>query len=293
MDSTIDWQSTWAAEQAQWSTELSFEDDPELDKHLRKLEPEKIRIAGVDLSFVSDDKSSACAAYVVLNVDYPEEEPRSELKAKKRKFLTYPDYEVLYQDFRMVKLVGPYVPGFLAFRESDPIIQMVRKQMDSRPDVTPHVLMVDGNGLLHPRKFGLACHVGLKLNIPTIGVAKNLYFLQNHEMSNDSVAENRIKHKEECRDRLKNRGDLLEIPDFGAEAGDGPLGIALKTACDAANPVYVSVGHQISLNTARQIVLCCSRHRIPEPTRQADMRSREFLRNLESTCDTKTGTTEL
>lgn len=278
MDPIIDWQEIWAAQQAQWRTELSFEDDPELDDHLLKPETNKIRIAGVDLSFVSDDESSACAAYVVLNVDYPEEE----MRVSKRKFSTDPDFEVLYQDLRMVKLVGPYVPGFLAFRESDPIIQMVRQQMESRPEVTPHVLMVDGNGLLHPRKFGLACHVGLKLNIPTIGVAKNLYFLQSHDLNNESVAQNRLKHKEECRDKLKNRGDFFEIPDFGMQDGYGPLGIALKTACDAVNPVYVSVGHKISLETSRQIVLCCSRHRIPEPTRQADIRSREYIRNLES-----------
>jgi deoxyinosine 3'endonuclease (endonuclease V) len=65
----------------------------------------------------------------------------------------------------MLTLIGPYVPGFLAFREADPIIRMVRRQMEADPSLTPDVLLVDGNGLLHPRRFGLACHVGLQVSI--------------------------------------------------------------------------------------------------------------------------------
>ena len=266
-----DWQKEWAELQEMWRPDLIFETTSEL-KNLLDQNPESLKIGGVDLSFVENDDKSACAAYVVMTCQ------GVDAKVNKRsKFSPKSNFKVIHQDIRMVELVGPYVPGFLAFREATPIISMVQHQQQTRPEVNPDVLIVDGNGLLHPRKFGLACHVGLKLGIPTIGVAKNLYFLQNRDQDDERPALNRKKHKEECRAKLKKVGDYINICE--SDAQDKPLGIALKTAQDANNPVYVSIGHKISLESCRDVVLRCAVVRIPEPTRQADIISRDFIRN--------------
>jgi deoxyinosine 3'endonuclease (endonuclease V) len=264
------WQEEWAALQEKWRSQLTFETPQELEKLLQDSSQSlNLKIGGVDLSFVDNDKS-ACAAYVVMTC-------RSNDGTSKKKCKFSPDssFQVIYEDLRMVELVGPYVPGFLAFREAGPIIDMVKHQQQTKPEVTPDVLIVDGNGLLHPRKFGLACHVGLKLDLPTIGVAKNLYYLQSND---ETTAENRRRHREESREKLRIRGDHFDI--YGPDQPDNPLGIALKTARDAENPVYVSSGHKISLERCKDVVLRCSSFRIPEPTRQADIRSREFIRKL-------------
>ena len=276
-----EWQEIWVAQQNTLRSELSFVNSVELDKWLREgPKSEDLRVGGVDLSFVNDDGKSACVAYVILSINETQSAENRSGKKKKSKFSNQTPFEVLYQDLKMVELKGPYVPGFLAFRECEPILNMVQQQMRTRPELTPHVLMVDGNGVLHPRKFGLACHVGLKLNLPTIGVAKNLYFLPNCETNDATVLENRLKHKTECKEKLLKRGDFFGIPDFEESNEPLPLGYALKTVDDANNPIYVSVGHLISLETCKKLVLMCSNFRVPEPTRHADFKSREYIRNL-------------
>lgn len=74
----------------------------------------------------------------------------------------------------MVKLTKPYIPGFLAFREAEFLIEKIEKLRNSEPRLFPQVVLVDGNGLLHPREMGLACQMGVILDMPFIGVAKNL-----------------------------------------------------------------------------------------------------------------------
>ena len=84
--------------------------------------------------------------------------------------------DVVYRDYEYFELTVPYIPTFLAFREIDPIERLVKKQVRERPDVTPHVILVDGNGVLHPRHAGIACFVGTRLSIPTIGIGKSLLY---------------------------------------------------------------------------------------------------------------------
>jgi deoxyribonuclease V len=134
----------------------------------------------------------------------------------------------------------PYVPGLLSFREAPAVIEAVRK-LPRRPDL----LMCDGQGLAHPRGLGLASHVGLWLNVPTIGVAKSRLCGEHR----------RPGAKRGCRAVLRHEGRIV--------------GSVLRTRTNV-KCVYVSVGHLITLKEAIDWVLrSCRAVRLPEPTRQA------------------------
>ncbi|XP_052543559.1 endonuclease V isoform X2 [Tympanuchus pallidicinctus] len=111
------------------------------------------RVGGVDLSYGRENDGSACVSLVVLS---------------------YPGLEVLYEDCRMVAVNAPYVAGFLAFREVPFMVEAVQRLQQEQPELRPQVLLVDGNGLLHQRGFGVACHLGVLTDLPCVGVAKNL-----------------------------------------------------------------------------------------------------------------------
>ncbi|XP_067571086.1 endonuclease V isoform X5 [Pseudorca crassidens] len=127
------------------------------------------------------------------------------------------------------------------------------------------VLFVDGNGVLHHRGFGVACHLGVVTDLPCIGVAKKL--LQVDGLENNAL------HKEKVR-LLKAGGDS-----FPLMGGSGTvLGMALKSHDHSTKPLYVSVGHKMSLEAAVRLTHGCCKFRIPEPVRQADIRSRDYIR---------------
>ncbi|XP_019499848.1 PREDICTED: endonuclease V isoform X7 [Hipposideros armiger] len=127
------------------------------------------------------------------------------------------------------------------------------------------VLLVDGNGVLHHRGFGVACHLGILTDLPCIGVAKKL--LQVDGLENNAL------HKEKIR-LLQAGGDT-----FPLMGGSGAiLGMALKSHDHSTKPLYVSVGHKMSLEAAVRLTRGCCRFRIPEPVRQADIRSRDYIR---------------
>jgi deoxyribonuclease V len=135
----------------------------------------------------------------------------------------------------------PYVPGLLSFREIPPLLAAWRK-LRTRPDV----VLLDGQGLAHPRRFGLACHFGLVTGFPTVGCAKSRLLGAHDEPA-------------------PARGSWSPLVDGGET-----VGAALRTR-EAAKPVYVSLGHRVSLAAAIRIVLdCAPRFRIPEPQRLAD-----------------------
>ncbi|XP_059235869.1 endonuclease V isoform X2 [Mustela nigripes] len=192
------------------------------------------RVGGVDVSFVKGDGVRACASLVVLS---------------------YPELEVVYEDCCMVSLTAPYVSGFLAFREVPFLVDAVRRLREKEPRLVPQVLLVDGNGVLHHRGFGVACHLGVLTDLPCVGVAKKL--LQVDGLENDA------QHKEKIR--------LLQ-------AGGDSFPLALKSHDRSSRPLYISVGHKISLEAAVRLTRGCCRFRIPEPVRQADIRSRDYIR---------------
>ncbi|MEV4348443.1 endonuclease V [Actinoplanes sp. NPDC049596] len=142
----------------------------------------------------------------------------------------------------------PYVPGLLAFREL-PLLQ----EAIGRLSAAPSLVICDGYGLAHPRRFGLACHLGVLLDIPAFGVAKTPYV-----GAYSSVPE--------------ARGSSSDMVDDGEVVGR-----AVRTR-DSVKPVFVSAGHRIHLDDCVALALRLSgRYRIPEPTRQADILSRKRL----------------
>ena len=121
-------------------------------------------IGGVDISFpsVKNDLIHAVVCLVVLS---------------------YPDLKVKYRKCEIVHLTSLYIPGFLAFREVEHIQKLCEELLCEQKELYPDVVLVDGNGILHPMKFGLACHLGVVLNLPTIGVAKKLFHVDGLEKS--------------------------------------------------------------------------------------------------------------
>jgi deoxyribonuclease V len=136
----------------------------------------------------------------------------------------------------------PYIPGLLSFRES-PILLEAFAKLKSRPDV----VMLDGHGYAHPRRFGYACHVGLCLGVPTLGCAKSRLI---------GVA----------REPGKRPGCAVPLRDNGET-----IGKVVRTRL-GVRPVFASVGNHIDLDSAVRVVLAsCNGYRIPEPTRQAHL----------------------
>ncbi|HEX73705.1 MAG TPA: deoxyribonuclease V [Dehalococcoidia bacterium] len=177
-------------------------------------------IAGVDIS-AGKAQEVATAAVVVLN---------------------YPELRLVETKLAQGKLDFPYVPGFLSFRES-PLTLAACQELT----ITPDLILVDGQGVAHPRRLGLASHLGLFLNTPTIGCAKSRLCGQHEEPGVDS-------------------GSYAKVIDR-----DETIGVALRTKF-GVKPIYVSIGHKIDLQTAIHWVMkCCRGYRLPEPTRLAHL----------------------
>lgn len=236
----------WELEQKELKKKISLKDDSNVEKMLSNPDADTFYVGGMDISFVKGDDVNACAALVVCS---------------------FPDLEVVYEDYQMIQLTQPYIPGFLAFREVDFMIQLYNNVKENSTQYTPQVIMVDGNGILHPRGMGSACHLGVLLNVPCLGVAKNLFHIENDIDRNE-------EHMEQI-SSLKQSGDTFPL--VGSSSGI-IYGKALKSCEKATKPVYVSPGHKISIDSATELVHRCSKYRVPEPIRQADLNSREYLR---------------
>ncbi|MEZ0076043.1 endonuclease V [Planotetraspora sp. GP83] len=142
-----------------------------------------------------------------------------------------------------------YAPGLLAFRELPSLVRALE-----RLTVTPDLIVCDGYGVAHPRRFGLACHLGVLTGLPTIGVGKTAFVGTYDEPGRDRGAWS----------ELRLDGDVV--------------GRVLRTQ-DGVKPVFVSVGHRADMDTAFRNVLALSpSHRLPETTREADRLSRDALR---------------
>jgi deoxyribonuclease V len=149
------------------------------------------------------------------------------------------------------KVTFPYVPGLLSFREAPAILTALR-----RLHQTPDALICDGHGRAHQRRFGIACHIGVIVGLPTIGCAKSRLVGAHVEPG----------RKRGSRTSLVDRGQVI--------------GTVLRTR-DGVKPVFVSVGHRIDLTTAERLVLeCADRYRLPEPTRLADRLAAAAKRRL-------------
>jgi len=175
-------------------------------------------VAGVDVGF-PDRGRHARAAVVVL---------------------AFPTLEPVETCIATLPVSFPYVPGLLSFREL-PVVLQAFGQLQKMPDL----ILCDGQGYAHPRRFGLACHLGLWLDLPAIGVGKTR-LIGSHEA---------VPH---------GKGEWRALVE-----GDEIIGAVLRTR-SGVKPVYVSSGHRVGLNSAIRLVLACTtRYRLPETTRHA------------------------
>lgn len=182
-------------------------------------------VAGADSSY--DKKGETIAAAVVV--------------------MKLPSWEIVETVEAVKKVSLPYVPGFLAFREGPAYFEALRK-LRCRPDVT----LLDGNGIAHPRRMGLASYVGVILDIPAIGCAKKPFFPFIFP----------AEHRGACTPFKNKKKEKV--------------GFCLRTRA-GVKPVFVSPGHRIDFSRAREIVLRCSQFRIPEPLREAHRLSQRIF----------------
>jgi deoxyribonuclease V len=176
-------------------------------------------VAGVDMGFEEDGTISRAAVAV----------------------LSFPDLQLQETSLALRPTTFPYIPGFLSFREIPAVLDALEKIQ-----TIPDLILCDGQGIAHPRRFGIACHLGVIVDIPTIGVAKSL-LIGKHE------------------DLPETRGSYQPLIDK-----EETIGVVLRTRTKV-KPLYISSGHRISLPTAIDYVLrCTTKYRLPETTRIAD-----------------------
>ncbi|KAJ1969599.1 hypothetical protein IWQ62_000527 [Dispira parvispora] len=203
-------------------------------------------VGGVDISFLDEGFETAVAGLVVL---------------------AYPSFQVVHKELRPCRFTLPYIAGYLAFREAPVLNEMIQDLRRNHPEHVPQVIFVDGNGLLHPRGFGLASHLGVLADIPTIGVAKNFLAVDD----GPSLTVNGVNTA--FREQLARGIDRMPLV---GESGR-VWGMAVS-ATKTIRPIYVSVGHCVSLDTAVNLVARCCQFRIPEPIRVADQVTRQYIR---------------
>ncbi len=189
-------------------------------------------VAGADLAILKDQNKLICGIIV----------------------FSYPDLVEIERAWEVVDENFPYIPGLLAFREGPAIIKTYKK-LKEKPDV----LIFDGQGIAHPRGFGIACYVGVLLDIPTMGIGKSRLYGTHKEPEDIAGSYQSLFSK-----------------------NNEQIGVVLKTK-KRINPVFVSIGHKIDLSTSVDIALNCHRgYRIPEPTRLADQYVAELKKELSS-----------
>ncbi len=198
------------------------------------LPPVKL-IAGIDVGF-RDNYAITKAAVVVLS---------------------FPDLQMEESVTAEIPTCFPYVPGFLSFREIPAILKALEK-LRSKVDL----FFCDGQGRAHPRRLGIASHLGVLIDKPTIGVAKSILVGKHDPVDTDKGSRQPLVHKGEI------------------------IGTVLRSRT-GVKPLYISPGHRISLETAvRYVLTCCIKYRLPEPTRLADKVASDHVqvRSSENPC---------
>ncbi len=216
-----------------WPKTLTIKDARDTQNLLRNmvrlspLKKEPRYIAGVDAAFSNDRVFAAACLYL------------------------FPELALIEQQYAVQKLRFPYVPGFLSFREAPAIIAAIGKLTHS-----PDLILVDGQGIAHPRGIGIASHTGVLLAIPTIGCAKSRLIGDYEEPG--------IK-----------KGTWSALIYEGKS-----VGAVLRTK-DRVKPLFVSPGHKINLDDALRFTIACTdKYRLPEPLRCADMVSKRTKKLL-------------
>lgn len=178
----------------------------------------------------------------------------------------------------------PYIAGFLGHKEANIMTPFIKKIHQKFPNKIPQIILVDGNGILHSRRFGSACHIHKILNIPTIGVGKNLLHVENITPKPKD-----INYKEKISKELLNFGDYFVYSEM--QPSNREIVAVLRSTQreskyaikndNSCRPIFVSIGGGVeNLKLAVEIVLSCSKFKIPEPIRDADLKGRQLLRDL-------------
>ncbi|MBD2094602.1 deoxyribonuclease V [Trichocoleus sp. FACHB-591] len=176
------------------------------------------RVAGVDVGFEADGTITRAAIAV----------------------LSFPELQLVEHAIARRPTTFPYIPGFLSFREIPAVLDAL-EQIATPPDL----LLCDGHGIAHPRRMGIAAHLGLLVNLPAVGVGKSLLVGKHDEVPEERGAWQPLQHRGET------------------------VGAVLRTRV-GTKPLYISLGHRISLLTAIDYVMrCTTKWRLPETTRHA------------------------
>ncbi len=175
-------------------------------------------VAGVDVGFEADGTITRAAVAV----------------------LSFPELQLVDHAIARRPTTFPYIPGYLSFRELPAVLEALA-QLNTAPDL----LLCDGQGLAHPRRFGIACHLGVLANLPAIGVAKSLLVGKHAEVGAERGSWQPLLHRDET------------------------IGAALRSR-PGTRLIFVSSGHRISLPSALAYVMrCTTKYRLPETTRRA------------------------
>ncbi len=176
-------------------------------------------VAGVDVGFQDNYKITKAAIAV----------------------LKFPSLELVESQTALTPTTFPYIPGFLSFREIPALLKAIEKLT-----IIPDIILCDGQGIAHPRRFGIASHLGVLLDLPTIGVAKSLFIGKHEEVPLEKGSWQPLIDREQV------------------------IGAVLRSRTNV-KPIYISIGHKISLPTALDYVMgCLTKYRLPETTRWAD-----------------------
>ncbi|KPA80193.1 putative endonuclease V [Leptomonas pyrrhocoris] len=217
-------------------------------------------IGGVDISFIPNT-NDGIACLVILR---------------------YPSLELVKTYMHRCTLREPYISTFLAFREIEPIRELFEKVRDelTAMHTMPQLLVVDGNGVHHPRRCGLATHLGVTLDIPTIGCSKKV--LQMDGISREAVEAAFLKDAvvDASMSPLPTSTPPCVLPLVGTSSPAQLYGYAVHSHLNSVKKsIFVSPGHCVGFAVATALIVTMLRHRIPEPVRAADLGSRAFIRD--------------
>ena len=227
----------WRIEQEELKKKLIKEDDPCL-KEIKY-------IGGVDISFDKYKSDIGISALVICD---------------------YKTLKIVYEDYELIKIEEPYIPGFLAFREVKHFVKLIEKLKTNKKEFIPQVILVDGNGILHIKGFGCASHLGVLVDIPTIGCSKTVFAVDG--ITKKNVEDINIT-------KLKEQGDTFKL--IGKSGTH--WGYLYKSDINE-EPLIINLGNKINNDTALNIVkhCCINYNRIPEPIRLSDKISRRLIR---------------
>uniref|UniRef100_A0A7S2ECW9 Endonuclease V n=1 Tax=Trieres chinensis TaxID=1514140 RepID=A0A7S2ECW9_TRICV len=312
--------ASWREEQHRVSSQVAILDDPPTTG--------ANVMFGAQYKIVSNDGNDG-RLYGGVDVSFPENEGDPSVAV----YVVVSDGEIVYEASETFQLKVPYISSYLSFREIEPLERLVKKQMKERPEFTPRAILVDGNGIMHERKAGIACFLGVRTGLRTIGVGKTLYcqdglstklvssgviervqefqqlcekgILSSRELAKlkserglvfdqrSIDAKNSAEAKTDKKDMkgfirdlfpfcsgfaMKLRGMDGTIWGAALVAHGGKITSSKREKSGTKNPIFVSIGHGISLEEAVQVCAELALARIPEPIRMADLKGRELMR---------------